>query len=144
MWQGHSEKRLVAWADLRNSCKENPNLDEVITTIHDWWQQAPMVLRYLHCDLVDDWPDPWDLIAENTYCSLAKCLGMCYTIRMLARQDIDNVCILEIDNNDYIVQVNKGLYCLNWNIDKVVNMKQLENIEITRNIDSAVFAHKIR
>jgi hypothetical protein len=144
MWQSHSEKRLVAWADLRNSCKENPNLDEVITIIHDWWQQAPMVLRYLHCDLVDDWPDPWDLIAENTYCSLAKCLGMCYTIRMLGRQDIDNVCILEIDNNDYIVQVNKGLYCLNWNIDKVVNMKQLENIEITRNIDSAVFAHKIR
>jgi hypothetical protein len=144
MWQSHSEKRLVAWADLRNSCKENPNLDEVITIIHNWWQQAPMVLRYLHCDLVDDWPDPWDLIAENTYCSLAKCLGMCYTIRMLARQDIDNVCILEIDNNDYIVQVNKGLYCLNWNIDKVVNMKQLENIEITRNIDSAVFAHKIR
>jgi len=144
MWQSHSEKRLVAWADLRNSCKENPNLDEVITIIHDWWQQAPMVLRYLHCDLIDDWPDPWDLIAENTYCSLAKCLGMCYTIRMLARQDIDNICILEIDNNDYIVQVNKGLYCLNWNIDKVVNMKQLENIEITRNIDSAVFAHKIR
>ena len=144
MWQSHSEKRLVAWADLRNSCKENPNLDEVITTIHDWWQQAPMVLRYLHCDLVDDWPDPWDLIAENTYCSLAKCLGMCYTIRMLARQDVDNVCILEIDNNDYIVQVNNGLYCLNWNVDKVVNMKQLENIEITRNIDSAVFAHKIR
>jgi len=144
MWQSHSEKRLVAWADLRNSCKENPNLDEVITIIHNWWQQAPMVLRYLHCDLVDDWPDPWDLIAENTYCSLAKCLGMCYTIRMLARQDIDNVCILEIDNNDYIVQVNNGLYCLNWNVDKVVNMKQLENIEITRNIDSAVFAHKIR
>ena len=144
MWQGHSEKRLVAWADLRNSCKENPNLEQVITSIHDWWQQAPMVLRYLHCDLVDDWPDPWDLIAENTYCSLAKCLGMCYTICMLGRQDIDDVCILEIDNNDYIVRLNKGLYCLNWNIDKVVNMKQLENIEITRNIDSAVFAHKIR
>jgi len=144
MWQSHSEKRLVAWADLRNSCKENPNLNEVITIIHDWWQQAPMVLRYLHCDLVNDWPDPWDLIAENTYCSLAKCLGMCYTICMLDRQDVDDVCILEIDNNDYIVRLNKGLYCLNWNIDKVVNMKQLENIEITRNIDSAVFAHKIR
>ena len=144
MWQSHSEKRLVAWADLRNSCKENPNLDEMITIIHDWWQQAPMVLRYLHCDLVNDWPDPWDLIAENTYCSLAKCLGMCYTICMLDRQDVDDVCILEIDNNDYIVRLNKGLYCLNWNIDKVVNMKQLENIEITRNIDSAVFAHKIR
>lgn len=143
MWQGHPEKRLVAWADLRNSCKENPNLGEVITIIHDWWQQAPMVLRYLHCDLIKDWPDPWDLIAENTYCGLAKCLGMCYTICMLERQDVDNVCILEVDNNDYIVQVNNGLYCLNWNVNKIVNMK-LEEIEITRNIDSAVFAHKIR
>ena len=83
-------------------------------------------------------------MARPFYCSLAKCLGMCYTIRMLGRQDVDDVCILEIDNNDYIVQINNGLYCLNWNIDKVVNMKQLENIEITRNIDSAVFAHKIR
>ena len=143
MWQGHPEKRLVAWADLRNSCKENPDLKDVITIIHNWWQQAPMVMRYLHCDLVDDWPDPWDLIAENTYCSLAKCLGMCYTICMLERQDLDNVCILEVDNNDYIVQVNNGLYCLNWNVNKIVNMK-LEEIEVTRNIDSAVFAHKIR
>ena len=65
MWQGHPEKRLVAWADLRNSCKENPNLGEVITIIHDWWQQAPMVLRYLHCDLIEDWPDPWDLILRS-------------------------------------------------------------------------------
>ena len=32
MWQGHPEKRLVAWADLRNSCKENPNLGQVITS----------------------------------------------------------------------------------------------------------------
>ena len=62
---------------------------------------------------------------------------------MLERQDVDNVCILEVDNNDYIVQVNNGLYCLNWNVNKIVNMK-LEEIEITRNIDSAVFAHKIR
>ena len=62
---------------------------------------------------------------------------------MLERQDVDNVCILEVDNNDYIVQVNNGLYILNWNVNKIVNMK-LEEIEITRNIDSAVFAHKIR
>ena len=144
MWQSHSEKRLVAWADLRNSCKENPNLDEVITIIHNWWQQAPMVLRYLHCDLVDDWPDPWDLIAENTYCSLAKCLGMCYTIRMLERQDINTICIQETSDNDYIVQVNNGLYVLNWNVDNIVNMGLIDSLEINRSMDSAVFAHKIR
>ena len=144
MWQSHSEQRLIAWANLRNECKDNPNLESVITKIHDWWQQAPMVLRYLHTDLINEWPDPWELIAENTYCSLAKCLGMCYTIRMLDRQDIHNLCISEVDNNDYIVQVNHGLYTMNWNVDSVVNMTLEDKSKITKNIDSAVFVDKIR
>jgi len=144
MWQSHPEQRLIAWANLRNECEDNPNLESVITNINDWWQQAPMVLRYLHIDLIKEWPDPWELIAENTYCSLAKCLGMCYTICMLDRQDIPSLCISEIDNNDYIVQVNNGLYVLNWNVDEVVNITQLKNKTVTCNIDSAVFADKIR
>ena len=144
MWQSHPERRLVAWVNLRNECKDNPNLESMIITIHDWWQQAPMVLRYLHTDLVKEWPDPWKLIAENTYCSLAKCLGMCYTICILDRQDISALCISEINNNDYIVQVNNGLYVLNWNVDEVVNITQLKNTTVTCNIDSAVFADKIR
>jgi len=84
------------------------------------------------------------LIAKNTYCSLAKCLGMCYTICMLDRQDISSLCISEIDNNDYIVQVNNGLYVLNWNVDEIVNITLLENHKFTKNIDSAMFVHTIR
>lgn len=144
MWQSHPDRRLIAWANLRNECKDNPNLEAVITNIHDWWQQAPMVLRYLHTDLIDAWPDPWELIAENTYCGLAKCLGMCYTVRMLDRQDIHNLCISEVNNNDYIVQVNNGLYVLNWNVDSVVNMTLEDKSKITKNIDSAMFVDKIR
>ena len=144
MWQSHSEQRLIAWANLRNECKDNPNLESVITKIHDWWQQAPMVLRYLHTDLINEWPDPWELIAENTYCSLAKCLGMCYTVRMLDRQDIHHLCISEVNNNDYIVQVNNGLYTMNWNVDSIVNMTLEDKSKITKNIDSAVFVDKIR
>ena len=146
MWHSHSEKRLAAWVDLRNSCKDNPNIEQVITSIHDWWQEAPMVLRYLHCDLVEDWPDPWDLDCRKHLLQSCKVLrNMCYTICMLERQDIQvNVCISEIDNSDYIVQVNNGLYTLNWNVNNVVNMKLEDKPEITRNIDSAVFAHKIR
>ncbi len=49
-----------------------------------------------------------------------------------------------VDNNDYIVQVNNGLYVLNWNVDEIVNITLLENHEITKNIDSAMFVHKIR
>ena len=144
MWQSHPEQRLIAWANLRDECKDNPNLKAIIIKIHTWWQQAPMVLRYLHTDSINEWPDPWELITENTYCSLAKCLGMCYTICMLDRQDIKNICISEVDNNDYIVQVNNGLYTMNWNVDSVVNMTLEDKSKITKNIDSAVFVDKIR
>lgn len=144
MWQSHPEQRLIAWANLRDECKDNPNLKAIIIKIHTWWQQAPMVLRYLHTDSINEWPDPWELITENTYCSLAKCLGMCYTICMLDRQDIKNICISEVDNNDYIVQVNNGLYTMNWNVDSVVNMTLEDKSKITKNIDSAMFVDKIR
>ena len=144
MWQSHPEQRLIAWANLRDECKDNPNLKAIIIKIHTWWQQAPMVLRYLHTDSINEWPDPWELITENTYCSLAKCLGMCYTICMLDRQDIKNICISEVDNNDYIVQVNNGLYTMNWNVDSVVNMTLEDKNKTTKNIDSAMFVDKIR
>jgi len=54
------------------------------------------------------------------------------------------VSIAEIDNNDYIVQVNNGLYTLNWNVNNTVNMTLKDNQKLTRNIDSAMFAYKIR
>jgi len=63
---------------------------------------------------------------------------------MLDRQDISSLCISEIDNNDYIVQVNNGLYVLNWNVNEIVNITLLENHKFTKNIDSAMFVHKIR
>jgi hypothetical protein len=51
---------------------------------------------------------------------------------------------LDIIKSDYIVQVSTILYTLYWNEDKLVNMKTLDNPKITRNIDSAMFVHKIR
>jgi len=69
---------------------------------------------------------------------------MCYTVRMLDRQDIHHLCISEVNNNDYIVQVNNGLYTMNWNVDSLVNMTLEDKSKITKNIDSAMFVDKIR
>jgi len=52
--------------------------------------------------------------------------------------------ILIVYQNYYIVQVNNGLYTLNWNVDNVVNMTLKDIQKLTRNIDSAMFVHKIR
>ena len=144
MWQRHSQTRLIAWADLRNQCKLEPDLDTVINTIHSWWQHAPLVLHYLHWDLVKDWPDPWDLIAENTYCDLAKCLGISYTILMLDRTDINSLSIQETKENEYIVSLNQGKYILNWDVGQVLNINSTNSLKIARSMDSAMFKNKIR
>ena len=144
MWQRHSQTRLIAWADLRNQCKLEPDLDTVINTIHNWWQHAPLVLHYLHWDLVKDWPNPWDLIAENTYCDLAKCLGISYTILMLDRTDINSLSIQETKENEYIVSLNQGKYILNWDVGQVLNINSTNSLKIARSMDSAMFKNKIR
>ena len=51
--------------------------------------------------------------------------------------------ILIVYQNYYIVQVNNGLYTLNWMVDNTVNMTLKDIQKLTRNIDSAMFAHKI-
>ena len=98
----------------------------------------------MHWDLVKDWPDPWDLIAENTYCDLAKCLGISYTILMLDRTDINSLSIQETKENEYIVSLNQGKYILNWDVGQVLNINSTNNLEITRSMDSAMFNNKIR
>ena len=51
--------------------------------------------------------------------------------------------ILIVYQNYYIVQVNNGLYTLNLKVDNTVNRTLKEFQKLTRNIDSAMFAHKI-
>ena len=67
---------------------ENLDIQTVCIQTDQWWQQAPLVNHYLHPIDLPKWPNPWELLVENTYCTLARGLGMCYTLLLL---DIDNI-----------------------------------------------------
>ena len=144
MWEHRPEQQLIAWASLREETKHEENLDIVINSIHTWWQRAPTKLRYLHWTLPEEWPNPWDLVADDLYCELAKCLGISYTILMLDRNDISDLCIQETDESSYIVSVNQGKYILNWDVTRVLNINSTDTINIKSSMDSAMFAHNIR
>ena len=54
------------------------------------------------------------------YCSLARSLGIVYTIIMLERPDLQDAMIIESDS-DNLVLLCQEKYILNWDIDTVVN-----------------------
>ena len=142
MWPTRYEDRLSQWHQLRLDNQNNP-LEQALLNINDWWQQCPWVPYYLHWDDMEQWPDPWDLLVDNGFCSLAKALGIIYTIHMISRPDITCVELAaNADSADNLVLVNKGKYILNWEVGKLLNITSPE-INITRSIDSQVVTKKI-
>lgn len=111
MWTNDFEELLLEWAALRQEASELP-VEEALTLIHDWWNTAPIVNNTVHFTDPDNWPLPWDLLAQNGYCDVAKCLGLCYTIILIKHEDIKSLHMVQTDNYT-LVQINEGQYTLN-------------------------------
>ena len=142
MWPDRYEQRLAQWRELRKANLDNP-LEDALLAINDWWQSAPVVNHYLHWDDLKDWPDPWQLLADNHFCSLAKALGIVYTIQMTGRSDITTMHIVDNgDSGDNLVLVNEGKYILNWAPGELLNITS-KQVNIKRSVDSQAVAKKI-
>ena len=129
MWATQYHDRLAAWVSLRNRCHDL-DLDQSLEAINHWWFDAPWRPYYLHWDDRATWPDPWQLLADNQYCDLARALGMLYTIDLVDRPDVLDRELVETDQGN-LVLVNKGKYILNWAADEILNI-QSQSIVIKR------------
>ena len=133
MWATSYDDRLIEWRSLREQA-QSQDLEQCLLAVDDWWQQAPLVNHYLHIDDQANWPLPWDLIAENTYCDLAKCLGICYTLLLLKHKNITSLEIIETQQ-EFLVAVNNDMI-LNYYPREVVNRHTLEDIKIMRVVNA--------
>jgi hypothetical protein len=111
MWPNTFEDLLLEWNNLRAECL-NHSLEDALHLVHDWWARAPLTNHYLHPADYEDWPLPWDLLADNTFCDIAKCLGIVYTLYLLEHPEIKSADIIQTDNY-YVVSVNNERYILN-------------------------------
>lgn len=121
MWHQNYAQRLADWVHLRDRCK-TLDLEQALTDINRWWNRSPWCPYYLHWDDRRDWPDPWQLLADNVFCDVARALGMLYTIHMMDRSDCADAQMIETDRGN-LVQVTQGKYILNWNKDTIVNIQ---------------------
>lgn len=128
MWHEEFADRLQSWSALRTQVQDLP-IEQALGQINSWWQHSPWQSYYLHWDDFNQWPDPWQLLADNVYCEVARALGIVYTIVMLNRADMrDSIMVLTSDGYN-LVLVNKKKYTLNWGHEILVNSNLVVNIK---------------
>lgn len=134
VFQLNYETRLQNWFDLRNKLKD-ADLETKCLEIDKWWQSAPIVPHYLHPQESSAWPGPWELLSDNEYCSIARGLGMIYTLLLTDVQDVD-FCIATDDNSEdvVLVLVDGAKYILNYWPDTVLS-NNLQDFTIAKKLD---------
>ena len=136
------ETRLRSWVDLRNKLLNQPTLDQIIE-IDRFWQRVPTQTHYLHADFIKDWPDPWQLLFDNTFCNYSRALGMIYTLLLLGTKNIELVEAKDDNSNEVVlVLVDNAKYVLNYWPDTVVN-NHINDFVITRTLDITPLYNKI-
>jgi hypothetical protein len=142
IFQSTYEVRLQDWFQLRQSVN-NLLTQEKCIAIDNWWQHAPLVNHYLHPHDIDNWPNPWELLSENTYCEVARALGMCYTLLLLGIKDIDLVLAKNDNNEDVVlVLVDNAKYILNYWPNTVIS-NTLKDFKVVDKLDITKITEKI-
>jgi hypothetical protein len=81
MFKLKTTERLSRWKSFRQELS-TLSIEEALVQVQNFWQSCPFIPFYLQPETTNDWPDPWQLIEENCYCDLAKCLGIVYTLHL--------------------------------------------------------------
>ena len=139
MWANTYEETLEEWIALRNKCKDLET-EKALEEINNWVQQVPTVPHYLHLDDYKVWPGPWELLADNNFCEVAKSLLIVYTIIILNRQEINSLSILQSNNYTYVKVLTDTEYILNNQIGSIVSAI---DTEIIQTLDCSYFQNKI-
>jgi hypothetical protein len=130
MWPVSFEERLQQWHKLREDVVSLPLISQ-LHAINNWWFRAPIINRNLRWDNHREWPGPWDLLAEDRWCDLARALGIVYTINII--NDDADVSLAQCQEGN-LVLVEQGKYILNWAPGELLNIDSM-NLTILRQID---------
>jgi len=134
--------KLRSWAQLKETLASR-SIEEICVETDKFWQQCPMVNHYLHPDFIKDWPDPWQLLNDNTYCYHGRALGMIYTLLSVSTKNVELVEAKDDNSNDVVlVLVDDAKYILNYWPGTVLN-NHIKDFVITKRVDITPLYSKI-
>lgn len=122
MFNKNYEDRLVVWREFRDQLETSS--DPIQDTI-DFWSKAPADKIAADPYTPSTWPDPWELIKENNYCSFVKILAICYTLQLT---DVLSQCAYRIHiTHDH---EKSATYYLLYVDDRVIGFKGDTHVHI--------------
>lgn len=119
-------ERIKHWRMLRDSLLELP-LEKQIKEVSNWCWKAPMVNFSLDYDKPKFWPNPWELIKENSFDTVARGLLMAETFLLADEKhfnkivDLKYVYSYDIKNYFMAVIINEK-YILNYEHNEIVDI----------------------
>lgn len=78
----HQLNLLREWRDLRDYAQKS---DDTVKIIKQFFETKPSVSFHTDPYTRSSWPEPWQLIYENTYCEFTKILAICYTLQLTTK-----------------------------------------------------------
>jgi hypothetical protein len=125
------EERLSAWKTFRDQLDSE---DNPIQLAIDFWNSVPRKTRNIDPYDPTTWPDPWQMIEENSYCDYTAILAVAYTLMLTEKcQDWHYEIRVGLDRSQsklyYMLLAND--YVIGFDNEKSVHINDLpENIHI--------------
>ena len=130
MWTTGPEERLLSWRKFRKYISKLSKEEAILETTR-LWSQAPISNQYLAADLIQDWPDPWQLIHYNHYDDISITLGIVYTLTLSCEQfnDVIIMMLQDINNGNvfHTAWFENGKYIVNFEYNKVSTVNDLSD-----------------
>ena len=126
-----SRKRLRHWKTFRCSLDETLTDEEHLFTTMKYWQQYPLIDRYIDSYAPELWPTPWELLYENQFCrsSLAYMMEQTLLKSDDGRWKLDRLSLKYIDDkrlsDEFIILVVDNKYVINYDINQVIKFDKL-------------------
>lgn len=130
-WYAPIEQKILTWRKFRQDLQTEPELEQALVQVQQWWLTAPVRRVSLLNDDASRWPSPWQLFDNLSYCDLSRALGMFYTCALcpVIRQHPLQLRILYNPAGERvsIVDLDQGKYILNFNEFSLVNTDSISS-----------------
>ena len=76
------DERITQWREFRNTLEE---CNKPFHRTLEFWEKAPVTIKYLNQHNSQEWPTPWELLKENRFCPVAIPLMIGWTLKLTTR-----------------------------------------------------------
>ena len=122
------EGRLRHWKEFRLSLVEEMTDEEQLLNTMKYWNQYPLVNRYIDPYEPETWPTPWEFVYENDFCRSSLAYLMEHTLLLGAdgRWTKNRLQLKYIDDSEmgmeFIILVVDNKYVINYDQDQIINL----------------------